>query len=164
MNVSCNLFEIVEDQIAFDPLHSINGQRGKYLRFEHLSQTDDGTFPRLCDWKKFMNRIDKYGISEFLTWVSRKSDRLVSDYDYCTIHRESKFDDEAIIKFKEPIEIIVAYVNDNPITIQADEIHGCFSYEWYWLTNLRTNHANAIEIYFDCQKFFLTSKPLEIKS
>ena len=160
METSHQLFKIVEDGEIFDPIGSINqgGEHGKWMSFEHLFDTDDGIFPRVSDWTRFVNRIENDGVTEYLTWIS-KNNKLKIDSGYCTIIRKGKWDNEATLYFDKPIEIEFGEINGDPITGKANVIHGEFSYEWGWWKNGRQNKmANSVEIFFDCQKFELIEK------
>lgn len=67
---------------------------------------------------------------------------------------QSEYSDEATIVFAHPIEIIVAYIGENPIKINVKQITGHFALEWFWTKNGRQNKiANGFEVYFNIEKY-----------
>lgn len=152
IETSSQLFRIVEDKLPFEPIETVNQTKGKYMSIEYMTDSDDGIFPRVLDWTKFCNKIDKLGVSSFLNW--RQKNKLKINNGYCAIVRENEYTDKATLIFNEPIEVIVEYLNDEPIIIKVSKIEGEFTYEWGFLKNGRQDKiANTIEIYFDCQKY-----------
>lgn len=148
---SNQLFRIVEEQLPFEPIKSVNGQAGKYMSFEYLSDDMDGVFTLPLHWINFANRIEKNGIPAYLNWVSKT---LKFDNGYCTIERKSKWDNEATLHFKQPITVVFGRVGTQDITHVVSKIKGEFTYEWSWSKRGRQDKiANNIEIYFDCQEF-----------
>lgn len=144
---SSQLFEIVQDQLTLD---------SSTISFDWLEDTSEAHFSRISDYKRFANRIENHGISEYLTWISRRHDRLKSDFEYCTISRHSKFDHQGEIAFYKPIDVILNRINDQPIIGRINRIKGHFSYEWIWLNNGRQSDiANALQVYFNCQEYFI---------
>ena len=118
-----------------------------------LEDTMDGIFTRPQDWVRLANRIDKDGISEYLTWIS-KSNKLKIKHGYCTIVRESKWDNEATLVFDEPMKFVVGEFDGEEIIREFTKIKGEFSYEWFFLKNgAQDKIANGIEIYFNCKEF-----------
>jgi hypothetical protein len=151
---SCRLFAIVEDGEYFEPETTVNGIKGMYLSFEQFSDTDDGTFPRVSDYVRLINRMEHEGTGAFLTWIGKS--KLKFDSGYCKVIRESKYGSEATLLFDKPITVVAAYVNDTPVTFQANKITGEFTHEWYWNKNGRQDkYCNSVEVYFDCKKFEL---------
>ncbi len=159
METTTSIWGAVEDNEVLLPMRSINQglENGQWMAFERVSDDEDGTFPRISDYTRLANKIDNDGVSAFLTWQG--GSKLKYDSGYCTVVRESKWDDEATLFFKEPITIQVAEVNGEPVTVQVDSIKGRFSCEWYWSKNGRQDKiANICEVYFDCQDLRLSKK------
>lgn len=158
METSHQLFKIVEDGDVFNPIGSVNQglEKGKFMSFEYLDDNMDGIFPRVSDWTRFANRIDNDGISEFLIWISKNPSRLIADFGYCTVQRESKWDSEATLTFKEPIKVSFGKVNGEHIIREVDTIKGEFTYEWGWYrtTGRQNKIANVVEVFFRCDEFF----------
>jgi len=157
------VWNIVEDKEVFEPIKSVNGVTGTYMLMEMIEDSHDGTFPRVSDYTRLANRIDKEGISEYLTWIStKKSKKLVSNTGYCTIERTSKFSNEAVIKFETPIKMCFGVVNGEQIIQEIDQIKGEFDHEWFWMKNGRQDKiANGFEVYFNC-KNFVNSKTTKV--
>lgn len=153
---SAQLFRIIEDECLFNPILRVNYESGMFLSVEYMDDMEDGTFPRVSDWTRLVNRIDKYGVSEYLTWASRDKNKLIIDLGHCKIIRDSKTSDSGTIIFEKPIQVIVATLNNEPVTISANQIEGSFTFEWLWSKKGRQDiTANAIEIYFNCKNFII---------
>ena len=151
---SSQLFRVIEDKLSLD---------SDLIIFDWIEDTFDGIFTRVSDFKRLINRMDTYGVCEFLTWISKRNNKILADTGYCIIKRENKWDAEAEIIFKEPIEVIFAKVNDQPITGKVDRIKGEFSFEWFWLKNGRQKEvANAFEVYFQCNEYYLDCTPINV--
>lgn len=155
------LFKIVDDGDIFDPLEEINSQSGKWMSFEYFDDEMDGVFPRVSDYTRWANKIDEEGAAAYLTWAGKG--KLKFNTGYCTVIREGKNDNKAIIEFKEPIKVVVAEVNGEPVLIETDRIRGEFTHEWMWWSEKhgkkrQDSIANVCEIWFDCQHFELRDK------
>jgi hypothetical protein len=149
------LYKVIEDGEVFKPLKSVNQIPGKFLSFEYFQDTDDGTFLRVSDYTRLVNRMENYGTAEYLTWAGSR--KLQFDTGYCQVIRESKYSTKATLLFPRPIQMILDYVNDQPILTEVDRIEGEFTHEWGWLKKGRQDKlANAVEIYFDCQQLYNT--------
>lgn len=152
------IWDIVENDELFNPIKSIYGgfTSGKFMLFDTHEDWHDGCFPRVSDWTRLCNRIDKYGESEYLTWISSKKNKLVADTCYCKIVRESKWESQATLYFEKPIKVIFGEVNGEPIVKEVNKIKGEFHIDWLWrLSGRQDKIANGIEVYFDCQEFEL---------
>lgn len=155
IDICHSIWDAVECGNAFEPIKTINQnlENGNWMQFENLEDGYDGLFPRISDWNRLINAIDNEGICAFLRWTGRS--KMKFNNGYCTVERTGKYDDTAVLKFKEPIHVVIGYLNEEPITKEVNEIHGRFSYEWYWLTNGRQkDKANGLEVWFDCQQYF----------
>lgn len=147
------LFKVIDEQEVLKPLSKVNGEKGKFIQFENYDEGYDGIFPRISDWTRFANRIDEVGVSAYLTWAGNS--KLKFDSGYCTVVRNSSYCSEATLIFKNPIQVVLDYLNDQPIIIDVNRITGEFTYEWYWLKQGRQEKiANGIEIYFNCRKYY----------
>ena len=59
------------------PLRGIKTDFGQScMLFEVSQDTDDGTYPRLCDWMRDANALDENGSSHFINRLTRKKDKL----------------------------------------------------------------------------------------
>lgn len=150
------LFKIVEDGDIFEPLKSVNQIQGNFLSVDLESDDYDGTFPRVSDWTRLVNKIDSEGASAFLTWLG--GSKLKFDLDTCTVVRESKYSDKATLLFKNPIKVIIGHLNNEPITIDVNKIVGEFTYEWSCSKRGRQDKvANICELFFDCKEYHNTT-------
>ena len=152
---SYRLFEVIEDEAIFSPVKSVNQglEHGNFMEIERISDDEDGTFPRISDYTRLANRMERDGTSEWLTWISKK---LIADIGYCKIIRESKYDTKSTLTFKNPILVKIGEVNNEPITQKVNRIVGEFTHEWFWMKNGRQDKiANGFDIWFDCKEYFL---------
>lgn len=152
------VWSITEEEEIFDPVLSVNqgGERGKFMLIEHIEDEYDGIFPRISDYTRMANRIERDGISEFITWLSKRSNKLKADTGYCKIEREAKYKSEATLFFNKPITVCLGEINGKPITALVNKIKGEFTWEWFWFKNGRQNKiANGFDVWFDCQEYFL---------
>jgi len=143
---SSQLFRVIEEDLILD---------SEVIIFDWIEDSFDGIFPRVSDYKRLANRMDNYGVAEFLTWISLRNKKTIASTGYCTIERESKWDSKATITFTEPITVKFAQINEEQITGKVNRITGEFSLDWFWMKNGRQNEiANAFEIYFKCDQYF----------
>lgn len=154
-NTSSQLFRIIEDDLTLD---------SDTIIFDWIEDTFDGIFTRVSDYTRLANRINKFGISEFLTWISKRSNKCFADAGHCQVIRESKLDTKATILFRKPVNVLFSKINNEPITGKVNRIEGEFSFEWWWLKNGRQKEiASAFEVYFKCENYFLdppSNKPI----
>jgi hypothetical protein len=74
---------------------------------------------------------------------------LEIEYDGVKIIRDSKWDNQAILEFKEPIEVVIGQIGDKPIIEKVTKIGGEFVHDWFWSKNGRQDKiANGYEIWF----------------
>lgn len=150
------LWDAVECGEVLSPVSSIyqGSTNGNFMLFEMFEDGDDGTFPRVSDFMRVVNAINKEGASAYLRWIGRS--KMKFNQGYCTVEREGKFSNNATLTFDKPISIVVAEVNDKPVIIQANKIEGEFFVDWFWRKGGRQDKvANGCEVWFDCQKFEL---------
>lgn len=154
METTFQLFRIVEDEEVFVPLTNIhqNLTQGKFMQYEQFSDDEDGTFPRVEDYTRIANRIEDAGACEFLHWHSGR--KMKSHNGYCTLIRQSRWDNEGTLIFDKPIKVSFGEINGEHIIREVSEIEGEFYHDWYFLKNGRQDKiANGCEIYFDCKTF-----------
>lgn len=128
---------------------------GNAILFEVSQDTDDGTYPRLCDYMRDINSLEREGVSHFINRLTRKRDKTqIEFYDGVKIIRENKWTDEAIIEFKEPVEVVLGYLGETPIVIDVTKIKGTFDHDYFWTRNGRQQKvANGYEIWFKIDKY-----------
>lgn len=152
---SCCLSSIVDGEEIFSPVNKVNSTSGKWMLFETTEDTEDGTFPEVAEYVSLVKEMDDEGTNAFLNWHGGQE--LEFDNGYCKVSRKSKHNTTATLVFSKPIEIVVAELNGEPVTIKANKITGEFTHEWYWFKNngRQDKVANGFNVWFDCQKFEL---------
>lgn len=157
LETSFQLFEIVEDGQMFEPLKRVNSISGKWMQVERYADDEDGTFPRVSDYIRLINKIEEEGVTALLRRMAGEKNPLKIDIGYCKIVRQSKHDSGATLIFKEPINIVFGKVGEDYVTRLANHITGTFEIEWFWMKGIRRQdkYANGFELYFDCKSFDL---------
>ena len=119
------------------------------MLFEVSQDTDDGTYPTVASYTRDANGLDGEGASHFINRLTRKKNKLEIEYDGVKIIRDSKWDNQAILEFKEPIDVVIGQVGDKPIIEKVTKIGGEFTHDWFWTKNGRQDKiANGYEIWF----------------
>jgi hypothetical protein len=150
------LFRLVEDHSYLVTSSSVHqgSSNGNFMSFDMVCDDEDGTFPLIMHYVNLCNRVDKHGASEFINWIG-EGNKLNIDQGYCTIIRKNKWDNEATLLFKEPINVQVGELNDEPLIVKVNRIVGEFEIDFLWCRNGRQNKiANIIELYFDCKGYY----------
>ena len=147
----------VEDNEVLKPMNLNNTNIINSILFESSSDDEDGTYPLVMHYTNLINKIDSEGTNAWLNRLvstSRRIDFLNIDYGICEIIRESKYANDAIIKFKNPIKIQIELIGETPVIIEVSEISGQFIHEYYWTRKGRQNKvANGFEIWFNIKKY-----------
>jgi hypothetical protein len=119
------------------------------ILFEVSQDTDDGTYPTVASYTRDANALDNEGASHFLNKLTRKKDKTQLDYDGVKIIRDSKWDSEATLEFKEPIDVVIGKIGEKLIIEKVKKIRGEFQHDWFWTRNGRQDKiANGYEIWF----------------
>jgi hypothetical protein len=129
------------------------GQNG--ILFEVSQDTDDGIYPRLCDWMREANALDNDGTAHWLSRLTRKKNKLkIPFYGGVTIVRDSKWATTAVLEFDNPVEVVVTKVGDRPIIEKVKKIRGEFNHDWFWTRCGRQEKiANGYEIWFEISDY-----------
>ena len=132
------------------PLKGIKTSIGNNcILFEISQDTDDGTYPTVASYTRDANALDNEGTSHFLNRLTRKKDKTQLDYDGVKIIRDSKWDSEATLEFKEPIDVVIGKIGEKLIIEKVKKIRGEFQHDWFWTRNGRQDKiANGYEIWF----------------
>jgi hypothetical protein len=132
------------------PLKGIKTSIGNNcILFEISQDTDDGTYPTVASYTRDANALDNEGTSHFLNRLTRKKDKTQLDFEGVKIIRDSKWDSEATLEFKEPIDVVLGFDGDQPMMVKVKKIKGEFNHEFFWTRNGRQNRiANGYEIWF----------------
>jgi hypothetical protein len=155
METSSSIWEILDEGKLLLPFE---GGHSSHIRdsilIEMSEDTDDGTFPRVSDYKRFVNSLEDQGTSYFINRLTRKRNKLKVDFCGATITRRADYHSEAIIEFKDPIKVVMGYVGERPIIEEVKKIEGEFVHDWYWKKNGRQKEvANGFEIWFNITKY-----------
>ena len=137
------------------PLKGVKfGTSNNAIQIEVNQDTDDGTYPTVASYTRDANALDDEGASHFLNRLTRKKNKLEIEYDGVKIIRESRWDNQAILEFKEPIEVVICQVGDKPIIEKVKKIKGEFDHDWFWTRNGRQDKiANGYEIWFKIESY-----------
>ena len=124
------------------------------MLFEVSQDTDDGTYPTLASYMRDANALDREGASHFLNRLTRKKDKTKIEYEGVTVVRDSKWTGDAVLEFKEPIEVVMGRVGDRPVIQRVKKIKGEFQHDWFWTRNGRQEKiANGYEIWFRVDEY-----------
>jgi hypothetical protein len=155
METSSSIWEILDEGKVLSPISLKNSYHIKNSMLIEISEdTDDGTFPRVSDYKRFANSLDDQGTSYFVNRLTRKKNKLKVDFWGATITRDADYETKAIIEFKDPIKVVMGYVGEKPIIEEVKKIEGEFTHDWFWRKSGRQQDiANGFEIWFNIEKY-----------
>ena len=137
------------------PLKGVKfGTSNNAIQIEVSQDTDDGTYPRLCDYMRDINALENEGASHFLNRLTRKKNKLKIAYEGVTIIRDSKWSTDAVLEFKEPIDVVIGTVGERLIIEKVQRIKGEFDHDYFWTKNGRQDKvANGYEIWFKIKEY-----------
>jgi hypothetical protein len=138
------------------PLEGVKTEFGQEtLLFELSQDTDDGTYPRLCDWTRDSNRLDEEGPSHWLNRLTRKKNKLkIPFYGGVTIVRDSRWATDAVLEFDQPIEVVMGRIGERLTIEKVKRVKGSFYHDWFWTRNGRqSERANGYEIWFVVESY-----------
>lgn len=138
------------------PLKGIKMDFGNNCMLVEVSQdTDDGTYPTVASYTRDANALDEEGASHWINRLTRKKDKTqIEFYDGVKIIRENKWSHEAVLEFKEPVEVVLGYLDETPFVIDVKKIKGEFTHDWFWTRNGRQDRiANGYEIWFKIESY-----------
>ena len=155
METTHTIWEIIDEDKVLDPY---TGKHSYHIKnsilFEISDDTEDGTYPRVCDYTRLANRLDAAGTSVWVNRLTSKKNKKIIDYWGCKIERSADYETEATIEFKTPIKVIFGYIGGDPIIKEVKKIKGEFTHDWFWTRNGRQDKiANGFEIWFNIKEF-----------
>jgi hypothetical protein len=155
MEKSHSLWEVLEDEKVLKPFSGRHSQHIKNaILFEISSDDEDGTYPRVCDYTRFANKLDSDGTSFWVNRLTRKKNKLNIDFCGCIITRSADYYTDAVIEFPNPIPVIFGYIGEEPIIKEVKKIRGEFTHDWFWTNAGRQEKiANGFEIWFNIKEF-----------
>lgn len=155
MDSTHTLWDVIEEGKVLSPYTGSNSSHiRKAILFEISEDTEDGTYPRVSDYTRLANQIDNDGTSAWVNRLTRKRNKKTIEFYGCKIERSADYQDEAIIEFATPIQVIFGYVGDAPIVKEVKKIKGEFTHDWFWSKNGRQDKiANGFEIWFNIKEF-----------
>jgi hypothetical protein len=154
MKTSHSLWHIIDDGEVLEPVKSSCSSIARGILFEISQDSDDGTFPRVSDYTRFVNKLEEEGTSYFLNRCTRKRNKLKIDFMGVTIIREKDWDDRAILEFEKPIQVAMGKIGDELVIREVKRIRGEFNHDYFWVNNGRQDKmANGFEIWFNIHEY-----------
>ena len=155
MKTSHAVWNVLEDGELLEPISPKNSSHIKNaILFEVSDDNEDGTYPRVSDYVRLVNKIENEGTSVWVNRLTRKKNKKSIGFMGCNITRTSDYEDSAVIEFNEPIKVVFGYIGDSPIIKEIKKIRGEFTHDWFWTRNGRQDKvANGFEIYFNIKEY-----------
>lgn len=154
MKTTHTIWEILDEGVTLEPLTCRQSYIKDGILFEISEDDEDGTYPRVSDYVRFANSLDREGTSYFLNRLTRKKKKLEIDFCGVKITRGSDWDTEATLEFKEPIEVVMGHVGETPTVVKVKKIKGEFTHDWFFRKSGRQDKiANGFEIWFEIKKY-----------
>ena len=153
METAHSIWEVTDMKLPFKGVKFL--ECGNAMLFDIHEDTDDGTYERVADWKRFVNKLDNEGTSFFINKLAtnKRKKTMIEAYDV-TIFRKHDWDTEATIEFKEPIIVVIGKVGDVEITAEVKRIRGEFDHDYFFKRNGRQQElANGVEIWFKVNEY-----------
>ena len=153
METAHSIWEVTDMKLPFKGVKFL--ECGNAMLFDIHEDTDDGTYERVADWKRFVNKLDNEGTSFFINKLAtnKRKKTMIEAYDV-TIFRKHDWDTEATIEFKEPIIVVIGKVGDVEITAEVKRIRGEFDHDYFFKRNCRQQElANGFEIWFKVNEY-----------
>jgi hypothetical protein len=153
METAHSIWEVTDMEMPFKGIKFMESQNA--MLFDIHEDTDDGTYEKVADWKRFVKKLDSDGTSFFLNQLAKgkRKKTLIEAYDV-TIFRKNDWDTDAIIEFKEPIIVHIGKVGDTDITAAVKRIRGEFDHDYFFKKNGRQQEfANGLEIWFKVNEY-----------
>ncbi len=153
METAHSIWEVTDMKLPFKGVKFL--ECGNAMLFDIHEDTDDGTYERVADWKRFLNKLDQEGTSFFINKLAtnKRKKTMIEAYDV-TIFRKHDQDTEATIEFKEPITVVMGKVGGVEITAQVKKIRGEFDHDYFFKKNGRQHDlANGFEIWFKVNEY-----------
>ena len=153
METTHSIWNLLDGTGPLEPTRTSIVNKGMLI--EVSEDGDDGCYPRVSDWTRHANKLDADGTSYWLNRLTRKKNKLsLLFYDQVTIIRESPWRCEAILEFKEPVEVVMGHIGDRPIIEKVKKIRGEFRHDWFWTRRGRQDKiANGYEIWFEIEEY-----------
>ena len=153
METAHSIWEVTDMNLPFKGVKFNESQNA--MLFDIHEDTDDGTYERVADWKRFVTKLDQEGTAFFINKLAGKSRKktMIEAYDV-TIFRKHDWDTEATIEFKEPVTVVMGKVGDVEITAQVKKIRGEFDHDYFFKRSGRQQElANGFEIWFKVNEY-----------
>lgn len=147
-----SLWNLLDGDGPLKPIKTSSTDRGMLV--EVSCDTDDGCYPRASDWTRHANKLDMEGPSYWINRLTRKKHKLAIAYENCTIIRSSSWRTDAVLEFKEPVEVLMGTIGDRPIIEKVTKIKGRFVHDWFWTKGgIQNRIANGYEIWFEIEDY-----------
>jgi len=155
MKTTHTIWNIIDDGEILEPVKGSSCTNVKNgILFEISSDDEDGTYPRVSDYVRFVNSLDEQGTSYFINRCTRKKNKKAVDFMGIKIIRESDYQDEAILEFPEPVEVVLGKVGEELVTRKVRKMSGNFTHDYFWTKRGRQDKiANGFEIWFNIKEY-----------
>jgi hypothetical protein len=153
LETSHTLWSVIDDEAILEPY---SGRYSSHIKnailFEISEDDEDGTYPRVCDYIRLTNAIESEGTSAYLNRCAKRK-KLSFEFMGVTITRTAEYEDNAVIEFKTPIDVVFGRVGEEPIIRKVKKMTGEFTHDWFWRNNGRQDKvANGFEIWFNIKE------------
>lgn len=141
---TCQIWQAVEEGQVLEAggIHPQRSEKGFLL--ESYSSDMDGIFSRLCDWRRFSNKIDQEGASAWV-WSMLKG-RKKTEMGYYTLYGQ-KWSNQVLLQFPDPIKIKFGEIAGQPIVKEVSKIEGEVTHEWTFGPGIDPHRANGVEFW-----------------
>ena len=155
MKTTHSLWQVVEDGEVLEPAAgSCSGAYRNGILFEISSDGDDGTYPRLSDYTRFVNSLDRDGAAYFINRCTRKKNKNLVDFMGVKILRNHQWEDRAVLEFPSPVKVVFGQVGEEKIVREVKRVRGTFTHDYFWTRNGRQSKmANGFEIWFNIEEY-----------
>lgn len=141
-----------EENAILDPARNGTVRRG--ILFEISSDDEDGTYPRVSDYKRYVNSLDREGTNYFLNRLTKKKNKKLLEFEGIKIKRSADWDDHAEIIFPKPIRVRLENIGKRKIIENVTKLRGRFLHDYFWSKKGRQHDvANGFEIWFDIEEY-----------
>jgi len=101
------------------------------LYIEETESSDNGTWTRKSDFKRFVNKLERYNTKVIQNFIVGKNNKI--DFGFCIVKKANiKYVNDGLnITFKSPIKVYFGQVGDKPIFEEVKSLQGKLMYDFY---------------------------------
>jgi len=116
--------------------------------------TDDGTYPTVKSYRREVLGMDDEGTSYWINRLTRKKDKTRIELSEYSILREKSWEEEAVLEFKEPVNVLLAEIGEEQIIRKIKKVKGRFDHDYFWTKGGRQSElANGFEVWFSIEEY-----------